>query len=109
MNKDITNVILASDSVDVSIKILIVLSWYDYYKDYYIPNQKLQNKLGLSKRAIQRGLATLKARELINIYYHGPKRHFSLNNKEIKKYNKDKKDTINNEPFVELFDYNWLN
>ena len=106
MNKEIVNVILESNNVDVSIKLLIVLSWYDYYKDYYIPNKKLENKLKISKRAIQRGLSTLKARNLIKLYYIGKRRHFVLNNKEIKKYNKIEK---KEEEFTELFDYDWIN
>ena len=55
MKKDKVNIIkilLKNQRVNNYTKLLIKLKQLDFYEDYYIPNRKLMNQLGLTKKWI---------------------------------------------------------
>lgn len=94
MNKELMKLVLNNGKVNCETKLIIILYWWNHYKQNYIPNQKLVNRLSIySVRTIQTALKHLEETGIIKIWYHGKKRYFSFNSK----YGK-----------VELLDYNWL-
>lgn len=93
MNKELYSILINDVNVELWIKVLVILYWYDKYNRRYIPNQLLENRLKAPRRSIQRALGTLESRGYIKIWYHYNKRYFSFINK-------------NN---GSVFNYDWLN
>lgn len=99
---NIIKILLENKKVNNYTKLLIILNTLDFYEDYYIPNKKLMNMLGLTKYWVIQLLKQLKEDNIISIFYKGRKRYFTF----IANKSKDEKEEI--KPFVNIFDYNWL-
>ena len=101
-NRNIIKILLANKKVNNYTKLMIYLNTLDYYEDYYIPNKKLMNMLGISKKWIIILLKQLQEDRIISIRYKGRKRYFMF----IKNSNDD--DEIKENNNNQIFDYNWL-
>ena len=97
---NILNTLMKNKKVNGYTKMIILLSRLDYHKDYYIPNKKLMNILGFTKRGIIKLINQLENDNLIKLSYKGKKRYFKFAEEETK----EEKNVIP----VELYDYNWL-
>lgn len=97
---NILNTLMKNKKVNGYTKMIILLSRLDYYKDYYIPNKKLMNILGIKKRNIIYIINQLEIDNVIKLNYKGRKRYFKFINEEEEK----EKNVVP----VELYDYNWL-
>lgn len=103
----ITKLLLENNRVNHYTKLMIILSSLNYYEDYYIPNRKLMNMLGIEKNRIRGLLHQLQEDKLIAIFYKGRKRYFTfLQTGNEKEKEEDKKEEL---PGSDLFDYDWLN
>ena len=104
MKKDnnIIKILLNNKRVNNYTKLLIILNTLDFYKDYYIPNKKLMNMLGLTKYWVIQLLKQLNEDNVIKIFYKGRKRYFTF----IDNSCKEEKEEIKKE---DIFDYDWLN
>lgn len=98
-DENIYKVLLANKRVNNYTKLLIILNNLNYYKDYYIPNKKLENKLKINKKRVICLLHQLQEDNIIKIGYKGKKRYFKF----VTKNEKEKKNHI------KLFKYDWLN
>lgn len=116
MNKNnekikITKLLLQNKRVNNYTKLMIILSTLNYYEDYYIPNRKLMNMLGIEKNRIRGLLHQLEEDKMIAIFYKGRKRFFTFlktGNEDPKVDLKNIDRDIENMPGKNLFDYNWL-
>ena len=98
MKDNIFKTLLDSKRVNNYAKILILLNNYDYYKDYYIPNKKIINAIGIKKRFLIILLHQLEEDKIIKIYYKKNKRFFRfIKNENIERTRPD------------IFEYDWLN
>ena len=95
-NINIISYLLKNNRVNNYTKMMIYLSKYTYYKDYYIPNRKLINALKINKNRVIVILHQLESDNVIKLYYIGKKRYFKF---------VELKDTKNND----IFHYDWLN
>lgn len=104
MKKDnnIIKILLNNKRVNNYTKLLIILNTLDFYKDYYIPNKKLMNMLGINKKNTIRLLKQLENDNVIKIFYKGRKRYFTF----IANSCKEEKEEIKKD---DIFDYDWLN
>lgn len=96
--KSIKTILLNSKYVNNYTKLLLILDSLDYYKEYYIPNKKLERMLNINKNRVIILLNQAESEGLIKLVYRGRKRYFLLNNQ--------KEDVIDEKK--QLFDYNWL-
>ena len=103
---NIIKMILQNPKVNHYTKLMIILNTLDYYEDYYIPNRKLINQLGIHKKNLIVLLHQLEDDNIIKVFYKDRKRYFTFIGKikEEKEKIEEKTDYSNNE----LFDYNWL-
>ena len=103
-NINIIKVLLKNKKVNNYTKMLILLNTLNYYEDYYIPNKKLMNQLGITKAYVIRLLKKLENDNVIKIFYKGRKKYFTF----LLKNNDEEKEErpVNNN---DLFDYDWLN
>lgn len=99
---NIIKILLNNKKVNNYTKLLIILNTLNYYEDYYIPNKKLMNMLGLTKYWVIQLLKQLNEDDMIRIFYKGRKRYFTFI-----AYSKDKKEENKNK--IDPFDYDWLN
>ena len=79
---DIFNILLDNKNVNYYTKLLILLSRYSYYYDYYIPNKKIMNTLHISDNNVRRLINKAKEDNIIKVYYKGNRRYFKFINKE---------------------------
>lgn len=101
--KDLLNILMKNKKVNSYTKMIILLTRLEYHKDYYIPNRKLMNILGINKNRVIVILHQLEEDKIIKISYKGRKRYFKFLNIAEEKEKKEE-DVIP----VDLFDYNWL-
>ena len=99
-NRNIIKILLANKKVNNYTKLMIYLNTLDYYEDYYIPNKKLMNILGIRKHRLIGLLHQLENDNIISIRYKGRKRYFMFI-----KNNEDKEEISANN---DVFNYNWL-
>ena len=108
--QSIIKLILDNKRVNNYTKMLIILNTLDYYNDYYIPNKKLMNMLGINKNRVIVLLHQLEEDGLIKITYKGRKRNFIflgyVNQFIDDLENNEKKEE---EKYKDIFDYDWLN
>ncbi len=98
MKDNIFKTMLDSKRVNNYAKMLILLNNYDYYKDYYIPNKKIEKAINISNRFIREILKQLEKDKIIYLYYKKSKRFFRfINNEKIERKRPD------------IFEYDWLN
>ncbi len=105
---NLSKLLLNNQHVNNYTKLLINLSRLNYYEDYYIPNKKLMNMLGIKKNRVIELLKKLEEDRIIAIFYKKRKRYFTLLNfseKETQEYEDMKEEKQKN---TEIFDYNWL-
>ena len=112
MKKDKVNIIkilLKNERVNNYTKLLIKLKQLDFYEDYYIPNRKLMNQLGLTKKWIIILLHQLEEDRIIKVFYKNRKRFFTFiatrDDEEEKVNQYTDYDELYN---VDLEGYNWL-
>ena len=99
MKKDKYNLyktLLEDDNVNLYTKVLIIISQYTFYDNFYMPNRLFMNKLDVDKKSVIRILNKMQRKGLISVRYYENKRYIKLIN-----YNKQKK--------REIFDYDYLN
>lgn len=102
-NNNIIKIILNNKRVNNYTKLLIILNTLNFYEDYYIPNKKLMNMLGINKNRVIVLIKQLENDNIIKIFYKGRKRYFTFiaSSKEQQKEIERKK--------IDPFDYDWLN
>ena len=83
-------------------KLLIILNTLNFYEDYYIPNKKLMNMLGINKNRVIVLIKQLENDNVIKIFYKGRKKYFTF----IANSCKEEKEEIKRK---DIFDYDWLN
>ena len=103
--KNIIDVLLNNKRVNNYTKLLIILNTLDYFKDYYIPNKKLMNRLKINKKRIIVLLHQLEEDNIIKLYYKGRKRYFVFLAFSEDKESEVKPVFSNNN---DVFDYDWL-
>ncbi len=114
MKKDKVNIIkilLKNQRVNNYTKLLIKLKQLDFYEDYYIPNRKLMNQLGLTKKWIIILLHQLEEDRIIKVFYKNRKRFFTFiatSDDEEEKVNQYTDYDELYDDNVDLEGYNWL-
>lgn len=105
---NLSKILLNNKHVNHYTKLLIHLSRWNYYEDYYIPNKKIMNILGINKKRTIGLLKQLEEDHVIAIFYKKRKRFFTLLN-----FNKSEENEFQNmedekKEANEIFNYNWL-
>lgn len=100
MENNIFKSLLIDDNVNNYTKMYIALYQLNYFKNYYIPNKLLMNRLGLSKREVIRLINIFKAKKIITVKYINNRRYFKFNNNNCERANNISYDAL---------DYDWLN
>lgn len=114
MKNNIFKELIENKNVNLYTKVLIILHNLDYYKNHYIPNQLIMNRLKINQPNATRIIKQLKKDGIIRIYYKGSKRYFEFIDKELEeiKRNRDNFKYIPSDEeqkdINEILAYNWL-